>query len=318
MNRPNPRLGYALVLTGAGLFVINAGVSRVVLRSGVAADELASLRLTGTAVCLLLFAALFYRRALPPPSGRQLLVVIGIGLSGTALLQWTYLVAIDRLTVGLALLLEYLAPLMVALWARFVQHERVRVRLWWALALSVLGLAAMTQIWRGLHLDPLGVAAGLGAAVSLSTYLLLGEHGVSAYDPVRLLTWAYVFGAAAFSLVTPVTWLSVDRVSGSTSLLGVLEGVSAPVWVLLVWVVVLGTLLPFAAEFVALRHLPATAVVIAAMLEPVGANLIGWGWFGESLNAIQLLGGIAVLTGIYLSYTARRQQPVAEPPVHVA
>jgi drug/metabolite transporter (DMT)-like permease len=79
---------------------------------------------------------------------------------------------------------------------------------------------------------------------------------------------------------------------------------------------VLGTVLPFTLELTALRHLPATRVGIVAMLEPVAATLVAWAWLGESLAAVQLLGGSVVLVGIIAAQTARRSPAV--PPDNVA
>lgn len=312
MHRPNPRLGLVLVCLGASLFVINAGVSRVVLRGGVDAATLTSVRVTGTAVVLVLVALLVRRPALAPPRGRQLLLVVALGLTGVALLQWTYFVAIDRLTVGLALLLEYLAPVLVALWARFVQCEPVRHRLWAALLLSVVGLAVIAQVWEGFRLDPVGVAAGLGAALCFSAYFLIGERGVSHREPLGVMLWAFIVAAVATNLVHPLTHLSGTVARSTVSLLGVLEHLSGPVWLLLGWIVVVGTVLPFGFELAALQHLPATSVTTIAMLEPVGANALGWAWFGESLNAVQVTGGAAVVAGIFLAQSARRRAPTPE------
>ena len=120
----------------------NAGVSRVVLRAGLAPALLTTTRVTFTFLVLLVLALLFRRTALVPPRGRLLLLLVLHGAVGVAALQWTYFVAIDRLPVSMALLLEYQAPVLVALWARLVQKEAVRPRLWLGLALAVVGLAA--------------------------------------------------------------------------------------------------------------------------------------------------------------------------------
>ena len=71
------------------------------------------------------------------------------------------------------------------------------------------------------------------------------------------------------------------------------------------WLVVLGTILPFALSIGALRHLPATTVGIVATSEPVAASLVAWLWLGESLDTSQLVGGLTVLAGIVLAETAR-------------
>ena len=115
------------------------------------------------------------------------------GLVGVAALQWTYFVAIDRLPVGMALLLEYQAPILVALWARFVQQERGpaadvgRARRWpWA------GWPPRPGSGEGVDFDVVGVLAGLGAAVCFAAYFLIGEHGVGLLDPLRVILWSFL------------------------------------------------------------------------------------------------------------------------------
>ena len=314
MPTRNPARGLALVVLGAVLFVQNAGVSRVALRAAVDPASLTSIRVTGTVLVLLVVAAVFRRDALRPPRGRLAVLIVAHGLFGVAALQWTYFVAIDRLPVGMALLLEYQAPLLVALWARFVQREQVRRRLWLGLALAWGGLAAATGIWRGLQVDAVGIAAGLGAAVCFAAYFLIGEHGVGLLDPLRVILWSFLCAAVALNVVHPVTSLPVGLLDDRVSLLGRLGEHTAPVWTVLVWIIVVGTVFPFGVELVALRHLRATTVTMVAMLEPIGVSALGWVWFAESLDAVALVGGVAVVAGIVLAQSARRAPVLIEPP----
>lgn len=299
------------------MFIVNACVSRVTLRAGVDPLMLTTVRITGTFLVLLAFVAVFRRDALRPPPGRLAALIVGHGLVGVAALQWTYFVAIDRLPVGMALLLEYQAPILVALWARLVQHERVRARMWWGLALAWGGLAAATGIWRGLAFDGIGVLAGLGAAVSFAAYFLIGEHGVGRLDPLRVILWSFGVGTVALNLLAPVSGFPTGLLDEQAPMLGRLADLHAPVWLLLTWIVVMGTLLPFGVELAALRHLRATTVTMVAMLEPVGVSALGWLWFLEALDAVALFGGLAVVVGIVLAQTARRAHVVVEPP-HLA
>ena len=114
----NPALGVGLVVLGAVCFTVNAGVSRVALRAGVDPAMLTTVRVTFTFLVLLAVAACFRRSALRPPSGPMSCSSSCTAIVGVAGLQWSYFVAIDRLPVGMALLLEYQAPVLVALWAR--------------------------------------------------------------------------------------------------------------------------------------------------------------------------------------------------------
>src|SRR3954449_1662572 len=314
VTRRNPTLGLALVLVAALLFVQNAGVSRVALRAGVDPASLTTLRVTGTVLVLLVVAAVARRDALRPPRGRMALLLLAHGLFGVAALQWTYFVAIDRLPVGMALLLEYQAPLLVALWARFVQREQVRRRIWLGLGLAWGGLAAATGIWRGLHVDGIGILAGVGAALCFATYFLIGEHGVGLLDPLRVVLWSFLCAAVALNLVHPMTSVPAGLLEDRVSLLGRLGSHTAPVWALLAWIVVVGTVLPFGVELFALRHLRATTVTMVAMLEPIGVSALGWVWFAESLDAVAVVGAAAVVAGIAVAQSARRTPALVEPP----
>jgi drug/metabolite transporter (DMT)-like permease len=88
-------------------------------------------------------------------------------------------------------------------------------------------------------------------------------------------------------------------------LLGNLDELSLPTWLLVGFVVVVGTMVTFALIVSALRHISATRVAIVAMLEPVAASAVAWAWLGESLGAQQLAGGAIVLGAIALAQTAR-------------
>lgn len=311
----NPALGLGLVVLGASLFIVNAGVSRVALRAGVDPTTLTTIRVTGTFVVLAGFAAVFRRSALRPPTGRMRWLVVAHGLVGVAGLQWAYFVALDRLPVGMALLLEYQAPILVAVWARVVQKEAVRPRAWLGLGLAVAGLAAATGVGQGLAFDSLGILAGLLAAVCFAAYFLIGEHGVAALDPLRVIVWSFFVATIALNAVSPITAFDTSLLGDQVPLLGALASYQAPVWALLVWIVVLGTVVPFAAELFALRHLSATAVTMVGMLEPVGVSALGWLWFAERLGVAGVLGGIAVVSGIVLAQTARRAHPQVEPAI---
>jgi drug/metabolite transporter (DMT)-like permease len=299
------RRGYALVISGSALFVLNAGVSRVIQSAGVGSMLLTSVRCTGTALVLLAVVALRRERMSVPRTWRDLAVVLGFGVTGVALVQYFYFVAIDRLPVGIALLLEFTAPVLVALFARFVYGERVRSRMWLGIACSLGGLALVAEVWDGLTLDAIGVLAGFAAALSLAAYFLIGEHSVSVDPPLHVLTKAFIVAAVLWNVLAPVTELSHAGLGSSRSLGGELAEVHAPLWALVCWLVVLGTVVPFFTELSALRHLMATDVVLIGMLEPVGATVLGWLWFNESLTAPQIVGIAVVLAGIALAQTAR-------------
>jgi drug/metabolite transporter (DMT)-like permease len=311
-----PATGYLLVLVAVAAFVVNAGVARVVLTSGVSATELSALRAVGTAAVLLVAILASGRRRTLRVTRHDVVPLLAYGVVGVALLHLTYFVAIERLPIGLALLLEYLAPVLVALWVRFMRREQVRRTLWPALGLSLTGLALVAQVGGAARaLDPWGVLAGCGAAVCFATYFLVGERLVAHRDPVSTVFWGFALASVLWSAIVP-WWTPLGQAAGQSATLPVaIGGATVSLALLVAWVVVLGTLVPFGATTAALRHLPSTTVTVVAILEPVGAALLAWWWFDESLTVLQLLGVVLVVVGIVLALRARRVRAPAPLPV---
>jgi drug/metabolite transporter (DMT)-like permease len=299
-----PVLGYTMVWTAALLFAVNGTVSKVILESGISSTRLVQARTTGALVLFGLVLALLAPRSLRV-TRRELPFLVLFGAVGVAFVQWLYFVAIHRLPVGIALLIQYLAPLLVALWARFAMREPVRRRIWVALALALVGLTLLVEVWEGLTLDGVGVVAALAAALAFALYLLLAERAVGRRDPFSLSLYGFLFAAAFWAGVRPLWTFPDEELTDRASLLGNLADVELPVWGLTAWLVVLGTIVPFGLVVWALRHLPATRVGIVAMLEPLVATLVAWAWLGEELAPVQLSGGAVILAGILLAQTAR-------------
>ena len=305
-GRPDDRRGlrYLIVAVAATLFAVNGTVSKVVLGSGLSSVELTQIRSTGAAVGLLVFLGLFARARLRV-GRRELLFLVLFGVTGVAFVQWLYFVAIEHLPVGIALLIQFLAPLFVALFARFVYHERIRSRIWIALAMCVVGLAVIVQIWSGLAFSTIGITAALAASFALTAYILMAERERRHRDPVSLSFYGFLFAALFWAIVQPLWRFPWDVLGESVSLQGNLAEHSAPVWLLVAFVVVVGTMITFSLLTGALKHIPATRASIVATLEPVIATVVAWLWLGETFGTAQLIGGAVVLAGIFLAQTAR-------------
>jgi drug/metabolite transporter (DMT)-like permease len=302
-----PALGYAMVALAAVLFGVNGAVSKVILQKGpgLSPARLTEVRCTGALVGLAALLLVVGRPRAFAVTRRELGRLAVLGIAGLALVQWAYFFAIHRIGIGIALLIQYLAPILVALFARFVLHEAVRRRIWLALALSVSGLALIVEIWHGGRLSTAGIAAAGLAAFTYAIYVLLAEREVRTRDPLSAACYAFLFAALFWSVLEPWWSFPAGRVGDSVSLLGNLAGTHVPLWALIAWMVVLGTIVPFGLIFGALQHASATRVAIVAMLEPVVAILVAYAWLGESLDPVQLGGAALVLGAIVLAQTAR-------------
>ena len=246
-----------MVAVAATLFAVNGTISKVILGSGIDSQQLTEVRCAGALLGLVTLAA-----ARSPGSlrlkRRELPLVVALGVGGLALVQWSYFFAIQRLAIGIAVLIQYVAPILVALWARFVFGETVRQRIWLALALSLGGLVLIVEVWHGGKLSAAGVAAAGLAAITYATYVLLAERGVRRRDPLSLSAWGFLFATLFWSVLAPWWNFPAGRVDDDVSLLGNLASTHLPVWSLMVWMVVLGTIVPFALVVGALRHITAT------------------------------------------------------------
>jgi len=296
-------VGYLYALVGALLFGANGSLTKLLVDSGLTATQLTQFRTLGTAVLAGLALLVVDRRGfrLAP---RQLLVMAVLGVVGVALLQASYAAALHRLPVALALLIEYLAVLFVALVALLVFRERVRRRLWVSIALVLAGLVLVSQLWAA-RLDGLGVLLAFGAAASLTFYFVVGERQVTRTSPLAVAFWTTLFAAVFWAFFSGWWELTPEVFAHPLQVGGALGSLELPLGIPLAATVVLGSFLPFLLSFSAMRHLSATAAGIAASSEVLFAFLVAWIWLGETLDGVQLAGAALVFAGIVLAQSAR-------------
>jgi drug/metabolite transporter (DMT)-like permease len=308
-----PALGYCLVVAAIVLWSVNATVAKIVVDSaGLTPLRLAEVRGTGAAILLFGGVALLAPRTLRV-TRRELGYLAIFGICGLAFVHFFYFTAITHLDIGIALVIQYIAPVLVAVWARCFIHQPVRRRLWLALALALSGLSLVIEIWHGGTLDGIGVAASLGAACAYALYIVLAERSLHrGRDVYSLLAWGFLFAAGFWAVVQPWWRFPSGVITTDASLLGRLAETQLPVWLLLGYVIVLGTIVPFICMIGALRYIPATRATVTAMIEPVLAGIVAYAWLGEEIGAVQILGGLLVLGGIFLAQTARISRPLTE------
>jgi drug/metabolite transporter (DMT)-like permease len=300
--RTSPLRGYALYLVAAFLFSLNGTVAKAAMSTGVDALRLSQLRTTGAFLVLLVFIAITRRSALRLRRGEVPLLLV-YGILGVAATQSLYFVSIQRLPIGVALLVEFTAPLMVALWFRFGLGHATRPAVWTGLVVALVGLAVVAQVWEGFTLDVLGFAAAVGAALALALYYVTADmqvRGPYRRDPVSLTMWG--MGAAALFWVVTQPWWTFPWASmaGSTAVAGT-GAIAWPVPLLVGYVVLLGTVVPFSLVVVSMQHLRASQASVVGMTEPIIATAIAWLVLGEVLTPAQLVGAAIVLGGILLA-----------------
>ncbi|MGN6503492.1 MAG: DMT family transporter [Pseudolysinimonas sp.] len=300
-------MGYLYALLAALLFGANGSLTKLIVEAGLTPMQLTQFRTLGTAVLGGAVLLVSDRRAfrLRP---RQLAVMAVLGVGGVALLQASYAAALQLLPVGIALLLEYTAVLIVALVAYFGFRERVKARIWVAIGLVLAGLAVVAQVWAS-SLDAMGVVLALVAAVTLAFYFIVGERQVGATSPLAVAFWTMLFATVFWALFSGWWTLRPATFTAAVDLGG---GVALPLVLPLIVTVVLGSFAPFLLSFSALKHLSATAAGIVASSEVLFAFVVAWLWLGERLSALQIAGAAVVLAGIVLAQTARSSKTVVD------
>jgi drug/metabolite transporter (DMT)-like permease len=310
-NRHAPT-GYLLYLAAALLFAFNATVAKTLLLGGIEASHLSQVRATLAFVILLVFVALTNRPALRLRR-RELPLLLLYGVLGIALTQFLFYASIERLPIGITLLIEFTSPLVIAIWFRAAWKHPTRPIVWVALCTALAGLAIVAQVWEGLTLDPLGIAFAVGAMLTLSVYYLSADIQVrrpEARDPISLTMWGMGAAALFWAIVQPPWTIPFDAFSGTMQLFGD-GGPEVPATALTAWMVVLGTVFPFSLVVVSMHHLRASQASAVGMTEPIFATVIAWIVLGEALAPVQVLGAAIVLGSVLVAELNRDPAPEA-------
>jgi drug/metabolite transporter (DMT)-like permease len=283
--RARPGLGYALTALAATLFALNGPLARELFDEGVSPTHLSELR--SAIAFALLFVALAVRaphklRIAREDVGRM----AWLGIAGLALVHASYFLAIDRLKIGVALAIQFTAPVALLVWLRVVHGRRLAPSLWGAVVLSVVGSFLVVEAYDVGQLDTVGVLAAIASMVTFAIYLVSSERAGHRYDAVTTMVWGFGFATLFWLIVRPL-WTFPWATFGSLENIAYGLGVA-----------VLGTLAPFVLEVTALRHLPASRVSVVATLEPVLGALLAWVLLDEVLGAPQLVGGALVVAAV--------------------
>lgn len=270
----------------------------MVIGAGVPADQLVMLR-SGVSALLAGAVLVFTNPKAFKVTWREVPMLLAFGVFGLALMQWAYSNAVAILPVGIALLFEYTAIIIVPIAARIVFKEKTTRTFWYGVALVLGGLLVVSQIWAG-GLNPVGVGFALLAAVLLAFYFLMGQHSGLSRDPLSTMFYTMLI-ATIFWFIANGGKASAFDITTVTNLTGNLSSINVPLWVPLAWLTVMGTFAPMAMGFIALKLTTAARVSITQTAEPVFAFIFGWLWLGQSMNLLQTLGGVLVIAGILVA-----------------
>ena len=211
---------------------------------------------------------------------------------GIALTQFLYFVAIERLPIGIALLIEFTAPLMIAVWFRFGLGHPTKPAVWARARRGARGAGHRRPGVGGAHAGPARRGLRHRRGVALAIYYVTADMQVrrpEARDAVSLTMWGMGAAALFWAIVAPWWSFPIDGLAGSLQLFGD-EGPMVPAAGLAGWMVVLGTVVPFSLVVLSMQHLRASQASVVGMTEPIFATVIAWIVLGESFTPAQMVG----------------------------
>lgn len=287
--------GLGIALFSSAVFGISGSFGKALLETGWSPGAAVTARLTGAALILAV-------PAIPALRGRwhQLRdnwLTIGLfGLIGVAACQLFYFNAVARLSVGVALLLEYLAPVIIVLWLWAASRRRPSALTFGGTLLSLGGLVLVLDLTGAVRIDIVGVLWGMAAAVCLAIYFFITARENDTLPPLVLASGGLLVGAVVMWLAA-ATGLLPMAFSAADTRLGPWV---TPWWVSVAGLVVLATVLAYVSGIMAARALGSKVASFVSLTEVLFAVLWAWLLLGELPGPIQLLGGVLIVGGVVL------------------
>jgi drug/metabolite transporter (DMT)-like permease len=296
--------GEIYLITGALFFSFNGVISTLVL------DHLSPFRLTQVR-CIGAFAIIFVIVASRnfqslKATRREIPTLALLGVVGFAAVQAGYFLGIQRgIPLSLVLIIEFTAPIWIVLWIKFVQKKAVPNGMWGGIALAFVGLIFIAKVWDGFTFDLLGIFGALISAFAIAVYFLVGSSVGKTRSAQSITVWGLGMAGLTWAIVMPVWQFPFEIFTTDMNLQGIFDGTFVPGWVLITWIILMGTIVPYLFVVGGLRRLSPSTSSVMGMLEPVMAGVFAWIWLAQSWAPIQLGGAAIVLVGIYIADKAK-------------
>ncbi len=293
MRTSNVGLGLAVI--SAATFGTAGTFASALIDSGWTPGAAVTMRVS-VAAALLTIPALVQLRGRWGLLRRNVLPVLAYGLVAVAGCQLFFFNAVEHLSVGVALLLEYSGTLLVVLWL-WLRHGQRPHRLTVAGGvLAIGGMVLVLDLTGAQHVDLVGVLWGLAAAFGLATYFLLSSRSDDSLPPIVTAWAAMTLGAVALGICGLTGVLTFHASTGDTKLAGHQTSWLVPV----VGLSLVAAVIAYTTGIGAARRLGARLASFVGLAEVLFAVLIAWLALGQAPGVLQAIGGVIVLTGIAL------------------
>lgn len=293
IRTPGVRLGLPLAIGAAFAFGMSGGWARGLIDAGWTPGAAVTARIW-VAALVLLIPAILSLRGRWGVLRKNLGMMAAYGLLAVAATQLCYFQAVAVMDVGLALLIEYTAPVAVVLWLWIRRGERPTRRSILGAIIAFVGLVLMLDILTGATVNGAGILWALGAMVGAAAYFLLSGKADTGLPPLALAGGGLLLGAIGLTIagligVLPIAWTTADI----TYRFG-----SVPWFVPVLAIGLIATALAYVLGIASTRMLGSRLASFIALAEVVAALLFGWLLLGQLPDLLQMLGGALVLAGV--------------------
>ncbi|KSU82467.1 MULTISPECIES: EamA family transporter [Rhodococcus] len=292
----NSRNGLIFALLSAATFGVSGPFAKSLIESGWSPGGAVFARVAGGALVMMVIAvATQWPRLRQVSTHTRTLLLYGVfAISGV---QLCFFNAVQHLSVGVALLLEYLAPIIVIGWVWITKGARPSVQTLLGAAVALIGAAVVIDVFGSAEISAVGVAWGLAAAACLAVYFVISERADGDLHPVvlaasGLTVSAVVIGALGLVGVLPLQFSASNAVVADHSV---------NVWLPVVVLVLVSTVIAYLTGIAAITLLGPTIGSLVALTEVLCAVVAAWILVGESVTALQAVGGAAIIAGLVLA-----------------
>ncbi len=284
----SPSRGYGYVILAAVCWAAGGSASKFLFNSGITPFQVVQLRLTISTTILALWL-LWRHRHLFKIECKDVLYFLALGTLGMAAVNITYLFAISRLNVAVAILLEYLASIVIALYAVLFMRDRLTAIMKLAIICAVAGCYLVVGAYNIniLNMNIAGIISGLLAAVAFAWWSVHGEYGMRRYNPWTVLFYALLVAAVEWNILHP-------------PLESLLHVYTSRIWFWIIFIAIVGTVLPFGFYYEGINLIRSTRASITSTLEPIMAGLFAFVFLNEVMEPLQLVGGGLVIAAVIL------------------
>jgi drug/metabolite transporter (DMT)-like permease len=295
MPREHTTRGLGLALLSAATFGTAGSFARSLTDAGWSPGAAVAVRV-GLAALLLAVPAVLSLRGRWKALRRSAALVILYGLVAVAGCQVCFFSAVQHLSVGVALLLEYLGTVLVVAWM-WIRHGHVPRRLTLAGSMvAVLGLVLVIDLSDEARLDAVGVLWALGAAVGLAVYYLLSARADDGLPAVAVASAGMTVGAVTLLGLGGLGVLPMQASFGTVDFAGHRASWLVPV----VGLSLVAAAVAYVAGIAAARVLGPKLASFVGLTEVLFAVLWAWLLLGELPTGRQLLGGVLIVAGVAL------------------